>query len=94
MYDIPEEELSLRDNLAIDRTRLANERTLLSYSRTGFSLVVTALAIFEFSDKDWAHLSAWVLIGLGLIIAVIGLLFYLRIRRKLNQPRKASKKKV
>ena len=32
------EELILRDHLALDRTRLANERTLLAYLRTALML--------------------------------------------------------
>ena len=44
------EETKLRDDLAIDRTVLANERTFLSYSRTALALVGAAAVIFKFSD--------------------------------------------
>ena len=37
-----DENLILRDHLALDRTRLANERTLLAYIRTAFMLLVAA----------------------------------------------------
>jgi putative membrane protein len=52
-------ELILADHLALDRTRLANERTLLAYIRTAFMLVVagvTALKLFvELASGDsWA----------------------------------------
>jgi putative membrane protein len=35
------EDLVLRDELALDRTRLANERTLLAYARTSIMLLVS-----------------------------------------------------
>lgn len=74
----------LRDTLAVDRTRLANQRTLLSFFRTGLSLVVTALAIFEFKRDDiWYMRSAWALIGLGLIIIITGFISYFVTKRRI-----------
>lgn len=76
------DKLILRDILAIDRTKLANQRTLLSYSRTGFSFIVTALAIFEFSEGGiWIDIGAWALIVLGLVVMVIGFVIYAKMNR-------------
>jgi len=78
--------LILRDELAIDRTKLANQRTLLSYSRTGFSFIVTALAIFEFSEGGgWTDIGAWALIGLGIVVMVIGFVTYIQMRRGIDK---------
>jgi len=44
------EDTTLRDDLARDRTVLANERTFLSYSRTSLALVGVAAVVFKFSD--------------------------------------------
>ncbi len=76
----------LRDTLAVDRTRLANQRTLLSFFRTGLSLVVTALAIFEFKQDDRIYLlSGWGLIGLGISVILLGFISYFITKRRIAQ---------
>lgn len=42
----PDKEVILRDYLAIERTRLANERTLLSYIRSSLYLLLGGMAFF------------------------------------------------
>ena len=81
----PKEELILRDTLAIDRTRLANQRTLLSFIRTGLYLIVTALGIFQFSktgNYDW---TAWTLDVLGGITVIVGIVNYLYMHKKVER---------
>lgn len=74
----------LRDTLAVDRTRLANQRTLLSFFRTGLSLVVTALAIFEFKRDDvWYIRAAWALIGIGLIVTILGFISFFAVKKNI-----------
>ena len=46
----PDEEVILRDYLAIERTRLANERTLLSYIRSSLYLLLGGIAFFQLKD--------------------------------------------
>uniref|UniRef100_UPI004047E2D9 DUF202 domain-containing protein n=1 Tax=Mariniflexile sp. TaxID=1979402 RepID=UPI004047E2D9 len=46
----PEEAIILRDYLAIERTRLANERTLLSYIRSSLYLLLGSIAFFQLKD--------------------------------------------
>lgn len=46
VYKRPEE-LTLNDWLAVDRTRLANERTHLAYMRTVVSMVVAAITLYN-----------------------------------------------
>lgn len=45
-----DKEIILRDYLAIERTRLANERTLLSYIRSSLYLLLASIAIFQLKD--------------------------------------------
>ncbi|WP_226389645.1 DUF202 domain-containing protein [Penaeicola halotolerans] len=61
------DEIILRDYLALERTRLANERTLLSYIRTALYLLVGGLALIQiegFENVKWIGIvcfvaSAW-----------------------------------
>lgn len=86
MYDrVDPEKLILRDLLALDRTHLANERTLLSYLRTGLMMLVTAATLLKlFPDNPALLISAYLLLPLGLVIAVAGLWRFLAMRRRIR----------
>jgi putative membrane protein len=67
-----DEELILRDELAIDRTLLANERTLLAYLRGGVALFLAGVTFIHFSERGWFTVlgiiclpSALAIVGLG-----------------------------
>lgn len=74
-------ELILRDKLAIDRTHLANERTLLSYLRTSLYLIIFSLVIFSETELLYVSLSS---ITLSSVISVVGLFRYNRTKRRIN----------
>jgi putative membrane protein len=65
----PDEEVILRDYLAIERTRLANERTLLSYIRSSLYLLLGGIAFFQL--KDFPNFKF-----LGLLSLVFSALFF------------------
>jgi len=65
-------DLILRDQLAIDRTILANERTFLAYCRTALALVLTGAGVIRFFETMFSQISGWALIGVGVIVAGIG----------------------
>lgn len=76
----------LRDQLAVDRTRLANERTLLAYIRTAFMLLVTgATALKLFSDTPHIVLTAWLFVGLGVLVGLCGAWRFLVMRRRIEK---------
>lgn len=66
----PDEEVILRDYLAIERTRLANERTLLSYVRSSLYLLLGGIAFFQL--KDFPNFKF-----LGLLSLVFSALFFI-----------------
>lgn len=79
------EEMILRDHLALDRTTLANERTVLAYFRTAIMLFVTGLTIIKvFSDDRLLVVVGFGLLPIALAIFILGLLRFLKIRRKLR----------
>lgn len=80
------EEFILRDHLALDRTRLANERTVLAYIRTAFMLIVaggTALKLFV--ETPAVVVTAWLFIILGAIVGLFGTWRFESMRRKINR---------
>jgi putative membrane protein len=80
-----EKDLGLTDRLALDRTHLANQRTLLAFTRTGIYFVFTGLGIFHIIKLQSIFWLAWGAIGLGTIIAIIGLVNYLRMKRRVGR---------
>lgn len=91
--DFEKLDLILRDTLAIERTRLANERTLLAFFRTGLSLIIMALAIFEFKENTWYIRSAWALIGFGMLVIIFGIISYFITKRRIANSYEAENKK-
>jgi len=80
------DELLLRDHLALDRTRLANERTLLAYIRTAFMLAVAgATALKLFVETPAVVVTAWLFIGLGIMVALFGTWRFLVMRQAINR---------
>lgn len=85
--DVPssmKDEKILRDYLAIDRTKLANQRTLLAFLRTSLYLVVTAVAILKLEALQNLRFLAWILIGVGAALLVTGIVNYYRMKKKIE----------
>lgn len=76
-------ELILRDILAIERTYMANQRTLLAFARTGLYLGVTGLGIFYLNDSPRYNWASRLLIFSGAFVALIGIVNYKRMSRKI-----------
>ena len=77
--------LSTTDILAVGRNKLANERTLLAYTRTFLSFIVAGVALIQFFDKESFIVLGYVLIPAGFFILLIGFYRYLEVRKKLNR---------
>ncbi|HCO66315.1 MAG TPA: DUF202 domain-containing protein [Dysgonomonas sp.] len=78
------EEIILRDFLALERTRMANERTLFSYIRTSLYLLTVGVGIFEI--KAIEHLAAlgWLCLVSGGILFLFGLYKYIMFKKQLK----------
>lgn len=80
-YD--QERLILRDHLAIDRTVLANERTLLSYLRTAFAFTVAGLTFLQFFEGGALRVLGVTLLPVSALTAIIGVYRFLLVRARL-----------
>ncbi|MEZ4988037.1 MAG: DUF202 domain-containing protein [Saprospiraceae bacterium] len=79
------DELILRDKLAVDRTRMANQRTLLAFVRTGLYFIVAAIGIMHLEKASYYQWLTGVLIGVGVIAIAAGFVNYLTMRRKIRK---------
>src|SRR4051794_15121782 len=75
----------IRHMLAIDRTIMANERTLMSYARTSLTLFVAGVSFLHFTDVLSLHFIGALFIPLGLFTFFFG---YYRFLKKKSSIRK------
>ncbi len=68
----PNPPLPLTDELALFRTHLANERTLLAYLRSGVALVIAGASILHFVDGGWLLAVGLLCIPCGAVAATLG----------------------
>lgn len=80
-------DLILRDELAIDRTHLANERTLLSYLRAGVALLLAGATFIHFASSSWFQLVGAGCLPLGLLTLLFGAWRFRAVRTKINKVR-------
>ena len=85
-----QEELILRDLLAIDRTILANERTYLAYIRTALAIFLSGVSLIRFFDFWLAVLTGWVFVPIGGLVFILGTIRYQRMKRLIGQINSAA----
>jgi putative membrane protein len=81
-------DLILRENLAIQRTIMANQTTFLSFVRTSMYFLVAGLSvqnIVQLAHVDWAF---YLLYGISALLMLLGTLNYFRQKRLIQEARK------
>lgn len=85
------DQIILRDHLALQRTKLANERTLLAYVRSSLYLIIAGIAFLEMEEFQHMHYVAEVCIGVSVLIFTIGVIRYWQLQKQLNKVYKEPK---
>ena len=83
-----EEGIDRRESLALERTKMANERTFLAFLRTGFVILaggVTFLKIFP--GDPWLSALGLFCLPLSGAMVLAGGLLYLSRRRRFSPPK-------
>jgi len=77
-YDFQnKEKIILRDFLALERTRMSNERTFLAYLRTSLYMLLGGIAFLQLRDFENIRWMGYVAIGLAVVLIVTGIVrFY------------------
>jgi len=81
----PDEEVILRDYLAIERTRLANERTLLSYIRSSLYLILGGIAFLQLEGFENIKYLGLLSLILSVVFLVIGIYRFLLLKKSLKK---------
>lgn len=78
-------DLILRDYLAIDRTKLANSRTLLAYLRTAMVMALSGITLIELlAEFKILHYLGYSLIPMSFIVLALGLFQYFVVQWKVK----------
>jgi putative membrane protein len=77
--------LSLTDWLALERTRLANERTFLAYFRTAFALLAGGLTIARLEVLQDIRGLGYVFVALAPLTLLVGVWRLYRVNKKIGQ---------
>lgn len=77
--------LITRDVLAIERTRMANERTFLAYFRTSVVFLSAGFAVLEVSALEEIRPLGWFLLALSPLILTIGIVRLVYIRKHIKK---------
>ncbi len=78
------EKLILRDHLALQRTKLANERTLLTYIRSVLYLIIAGIAFLnvkQFEQIPYLGMLCFVFSG---VLFFIGIIRYIQLRMQID----------
>lgn len=84
-YEKIEEELILRDYLAIERTRLANETALLAYFRTGLFLLSIGLTFIQLKEFKAISFIGWMCLPLSFISVSFGIYRFVRLNSQMKK---------
>jgi len=79
------EEIILRDHLAMERTKLANERTLLSYIRTSLYLLLGGIAFLGMKDLSDIRFMGYFSLGLSVALLIIGIVRFLQLKKHIKK---------
>ena len=79
-----EEEMILRDYLALDRTVLANERTFLAYARTAMALVIAGVTFIKFFDSLAMTITGAICVPIGIALMAWGIYRYRQVHDRIH----------
>ncbi|NHE56357.1 DUF202 domain-containing protein [Cyclobacterium plantarum] len=85
MENQTEDLLIVRDFLARQRTKLANDRTLLSYIRTSLYFIVSGTALIKVEDLENVKELGYFSFLISIALLVLGFINFFRLKRKLKK---------
>ena len=78
---LPDNQYYVLDILAISRTHMSNERTLLAYINTFLAMVATGVGLVKFTNDAFFVDVGFVLLVLSSIILSVGVYRFFRLRK-------------
>ncbi|MDT0677101.1 DUF202 domain-containing protein [Autumnicola musiva] len=79
------DEKLIREHLALERTKLANERTVLSYIRASLYLLIGGLALLQIKEYEHVKWLGYLSLFICVVFITVGISRYIALERKLNR---------
>lgn len=79
----PQSDLVIRENLAIQRTIMSNQTTLLAFIRTSMYFLVAGLSIQNLIKSNYSIFISIILFILSFLILSVGILNYFNHKKKI-----------
>lgn len=79
------DEKLIREHLALERTKLANERTVLSYIRASLYLLIGGLALIQIKEYEHIRWIGYLSLFICALFIVVGISRYVVLDRKLDK---------
>ena len=76
--------LTISEKLAIDRTKLANERTFLSFFRSFVVMLSSGLAIIKLQFLENIIIIGIALIIIGFMLLIYGFMHYYKVKKNIS----------
>lgn len=81
-------DLILRENLALERTDMATDRTFLSFLRTALYFTIAGMTVNSFLEVSYGLLAEIIFWIAGVLILFIGIIKYFKQKKKLKNNKK------
>ncbi|PVX50703.1 putative membrane protein [Balneicella halophila] len=78
------EKIILRDHLALERTKLANERTLLTYIRSSIYLIIAGIAFLNVKEFEHIPYLAYLCFFFSGLLFFIGIIRFYQLKRHIK----------
>ena len=78
------DETLIREHLALERTKLANERTLLSYTQASMYFLLGGLTLLQLKSYEDLHYIGYLALGLAALFLTIGIWRFFVLKRKMR----------
>lgn len=79
------DEKLIREHLALERTKLANERTILSYIRASLYLLIGGLALIQIKEYEHIKWIGYLSLFICVLFITIGIWRYIVLDKKLKK---------
>ena len=78
------DETLIREHLALERTKLANERTLLSYTQASLYFLLGGLALIQLKELEMMHYIGYLALVFSVLFVTVGIWRFIVLRNKMK----------
>lgn len=81
----PIDDKLIREHLALERTKLANERTLLSYTQAALYFLLGGLTLLQIKEYQDLRYIGYLALGFSVLFLTVGIWRFVALKRKMKK---------